>query len=602
MSEDNLNKRPNFLIILADDLGFSDVGCFGSEIRTPNIDKLAASGVRMTEYHTAAACSPTRSMLLSGTDNHIAGVGVMAEQRPFNLNRWNVPGHEGYLNLRVATLPELLQDNGYHTLISGKWHLGLKPEYLPDQRGFDRSFALLPGCANHYGWEPQFADSDLIDFFEHTPVLYVRDGVKVEMQANINNSATDFFSSDYYASNLIQYLDERPKDKPFFAYLPFAAPHWPLQVSKEYRDKYKGMYDEGPEVLRQRRLAKLKELGLISADAVPHEVVAPGSSEWGKMTKEERELSARAMETYAGMVENMDWNIGRVLEQLEKIGERENTLIVFHSDNGAEGAALEAKPVMGRKFMDIIRKYYDNSFDNIGEFNSYVWYGPRWAQASTAPSRLYKMYSTEGGIKVPMILNFPRWTQKHGGKVLNAFATVMDIAPTVLDLAGIKHPGASTLFRGRKVEALRGKSWFPFFSTLADTADLGAVPGALHTANDPAVGWELFGRAALRSGVWKIVYMPRWAHGKSAWELFDLSKDPGEIHDLSQDEPIKLAEMVELWERYVKETGVVWNSEMQPRPVPFDGSEDIVGGDALEDTRGWMPKRSVHTSRSVGKL
>ncbi|KAJ7497573.1 alkaline-phosphatase-like protein [Mycena latifolia] len=501
MSDGNRDqKRPNFLIILADDLGFSDVGCFGGEIHTPNIDRLAASGVRMTEYHTAAACSPTRSMLLSGTDSHIAGIGVMAEQRSFNLKRWNAPGHEGYLNFRVAALPELLQDNGYHTLISGKWHLGLRPECLPGKRGFDRSFALLPGAANHYAFEPHFADPDLVDLFERTPPLYVRDGVKANIEPNVTNDPDQFFSSDYYASNLIQYLEERPTDKPFFAYLPFAAPHWPLQVHKKYRDKYKGMYDDGPEALRQHRLAKLRELGLISADAVPHDVVAPGTSEWNAMTGEERALSARAMETYAGMVENMDWNIGRVLDHLEKIGERENTFIVFQSDNGAEGAALEAWPVYGKRLMDVIRKYYDNSLDNVGEYNSYVWYGPRWAQASTSPSRLYKMYSTEGGIKVPMILNFPRWTQEHGGKILNAFATVMDIAPTVLDLAGIEHPGTTKLFRGRKVEALRGKSWFPFFSALTEKTDLGAASEALHTADDPAVGWELYGRAALRSG------------------------------------------------------------------------------------------------------
>ncbi|KAJ6625837.1 aryl-sulfate sulfohydrolase [Mycena sp. CBHHK59/15] len=513
-------KRPNFLILLADDLGFSDVGCFGSEISTPNIDELAASGVRMTNYYTAAACSPTRSMLLSGTDHHIAGVGVMSEQR-------------GYLNLRVAALPELLQDNGYHTLLSGKWHLGLRPEHLPDKRGFDRSFALLPGCANHYGWEPQLADSDVVEFFERTPVLYTEDGVKVD----IRSSRT------------------------------CRSPHWPLQVAKEYRDKYKGVYDAGPEALRQRRLAKLKEMGLISADTVAHDVVAPASSEWSAMTDEEQALSARAMETYAGMVENMDWNIGRLLDHLEKIGERENTFIIFQSDNGAEGAALEAMPVLGPDIMSVIRKYYDNSLENVGEHNSYVWYGPRWAQASTAPGRLYKMFSTEGGIKVPMVLNYPPWTQDHGGRILDAFATVMDITPTILDLAGVAHPDPSTPFCGRRVEALRGKSWTPFFAAGVPAV---VAPDALHHADDPAVGWELFGRAALRAGAWKIVFMPRWAHGTGAWELFDVRRDPGETRDLAQDEPGKVAELVALWERYVKETG------------------DVVGEDALEDARGWM--------------
>jgi arylsulfatase A-like enzyme len=207
--------------------------------------------------------------------------------------------------------------------------------------------------------------------------------------ANITNDPKGFFSSDYYASKLIHYLsEERPKDKPFFAYLPFSAPHWPLQVDKQYRNKYKGRYDAGPEALRQERLARLKELGLIPKDVVPHDVVAPEKAEWTQMTDEERALSARAMETYAGMVENMDWNIGRVLEYLEKIGEKDNTFIVFMSDNGAEGAAFEALPTLGPDLIRVIDTFYDNSLDNVGNHNSFVWYGPRWAQAATGKIKL----------------------------------------------------------------------------------------------------------------------------------------------------------------------------------------------------------------------
>jgi arylsulfatase A-like enzyme len=218
-------------------------------------------------------------------------------------------------------LPELLQDAGYHTLLSGKWHLGLKPDYLPNKRGFDRSFALLPGCSNHFGHEPQFQD-DMIAFFERIPPLYAQDGQKIDLyalsthstwlyaarvirKANRTNDPNGFFSSNFYASNLIEYLSDRPADKPFFAFLPFSAPHWPLQVDKSYRDKYRGVYDAGPEVLRQQRLTRLRELGLIPKDVVPHEVVAPEETEWSRLTDEERKLSARAMETYAGMVENM---------------------------------------------------------------------------------------------------------------------------------------------------------------------------------------------------------------------------------------------------------------------------------------------------------
>lgn len=581
-------KRPNFLVIVADDLGFSDVGCFGSEISTPNLDKLAAKGVRFTDFHTAAACSPTRSMLLSGTDNHIAGVGVMAEQKSADYGRWDAPGHEGYLNYRVAALPEILQDAGYHTLMSGKWHLGLKPDYGPHKRGFDRSFALLPGASNHYGWEPQFG-GDMLRFLENLPPLYVEDGKKFDVEANTTNDPQGFFSPDYYASTLIKYLSERPAEQPFFAFLPFSAPHWPLQVHKSYRDKYKGAYDAGPEALRQQRLARLRELGLIAADAVPHDVEAPGATEWAQLSADERALSARAMESYAGMVENLDHNVGRVLAHLDAAGDADNTFVLFMSDNGAEGAAFEARPVMGADLVAVVDKYYDNSLGNIGEHDSFVWYGPRWAQAATAPSRLYKMFSTEGGIRVPLIVAYPEWTQHAGGRVAHAFSTVMDVAPTILELAGAPHPGAS-LFRGRAVEPMRGKSWAPFFADFGD-GPTAAGADAIHGAGDPAVGWELFGRAALRSGAYKIVHMPPFAHGKGEWELYDLAQDPGETNDLSGSLPDKLSELLALWEVYVEETGVVWGAALAPGVVEFAGDrKDVLGGDPIEDVRAWMPE------------
>ncbi|EEB94388.1 hypothetical protein MPER_06806, partial [Moniliophthora perniciosa FA553] len=257
------------------------------------------------------------------------------------------------------------------------------------------------------------------------------------------------------------------------------------------------------------------------------------------------------METYAGMVENMDENIGKILTYLGEIGEQDNTFIIFQSDNGAEGASYEAIPTIGKDIMAVIQKYYDNSLENIGEYNSFVWYGPRWAQAATAPSRLYKMFSTEGGIRVPMIVNYPPWTEKRAGTIIDAFATVMDIAPTVLDLAGIEHPGAT--FRGRSVEGMRGKSWRAFF----EGSEVRGVD-AIHTSDDPAVGWELFGRAALRHRHWKIVFMPRWSHGKGDWELFDLSKDLGETKDLASKYPEKVKELLVLWDEYVRQNGVVW--------------------------------------------
>ena len=356
--------------------------------------------------YAAAACSPTRSMLLSGTDNHIAGVGMMSEQKGRVSSRFNVPGYEGFLNHNVAALSEILQDNGYHTLISGKWHLGYTPESNAASRGFDRAFTLLAGQSNHYGWEPLLEEKHRSPFFTRvSPQLYTLGGKKYDVEPNLTNDPKGFYTSDTYTDTLIDWLKERtPEDraKPFFAYLPFLAPHWPLQCSDADRDRYEGVYDDGPEALRAKRLARMKELGLIDADVTPHDVVSgPTNLEWDAMTPHERKLSARAMQCFAGMVDNLDQNVGRMVQFLKQSGQFENTVIVFQSDNGAEGADIEAQPTMGPDVVRTIRRYYDNSFENIGHANSYVWYGSRWAQASTAPSRLYKAFSTEGGIRVP---------------------------------------------------------------------------------------------------------------------------------------------------------------------------------------------------------
>ncbi|CAK7199488.1 hypothetical protein SEUCBS139899_002168 [Sporothrix eucalyptigena] len=583
-------KRPNFLLIVADDLGYSDVGCFGSEIRTPNIDRIAREGIQFTDFHAAAACSPTRSMLMSGTDNHLAGVGVMSEQRSNDYERWNKRGHEGYLNHDVAALPELLQDAGYATFMSGKWHLGLKPENGPSQRGFDRSFALLPGCTNHFGFEPQFDKP--MDFFTRIPVLYVEDGKRKVFEANKGNEYdTGFYSSEYYASNLVKYFEERTdeqKEKPFFAYLPFSAPHWPLQCSKADRERYKGRYNAGPSVLREERLVNLKKLGLVGEDVVPHPVIPEDTAhvhhaEWEDLTDAERAKSARAMECFAGMVDNMDQNIGRVMDYLEKTGELDNTVVLFMSDNGAEGAVFESYPLMGRDLMGVLHRYYNNQLDNIGNHDSFVWYGPRWAQAATAPSRLYKMYSTEGGIRVPMVVRYPpAWP---ANKIVPAFATVMDIVPTFLAMAGVTHPASNKskgIYKGREVYPVRGTSWVPFLEN-------GAAGGidAIH-GDDEFTGWELFGRAALRKGTWKIVNMPEDAFGKNRWELFDLSVDPGETNDLAESQPEKLSELLKAWDQYIMETGTVWGEPIIGEMAWGDLPEDSVGGDPLAQTRNWM--------------
>lgn len=557
-------KRPNFLIIVADDLGFSDIGCFGGEIRTPNIDRLAKNGLRFTDFHAAAACSPTRAMLMTGTDHHIAGLGNLVEWT--NISGQNgpkggkmdtapqrgVPGYEGYLNERVVAFPELLRDAGYLTLLAGKWHLGLTPQRSPKARGFERSLAHLPACSNHYAYEPQLESPDRIpDFMTMSFIaLHSEDG------EYIKKLPEGWYSTDGYGDKMLQYLKDRNESKderPFFAYLPFTAPHWPLQAPQEIIQHYRGVYDDGPDVLRQRRLQRLKDLGMVAQDVEPHPVVADEVKEWNDMTPEARERSCRAMECFAGMVESIDNNVGKVVDYLEQTGELDNTLVAFMSDNGAEGAAYEAYPIVQSNMLGHLQKYYDNSLENLGNGNSFIWYGPRWAQASTAPSRLYKAYTTEGGVRVPMVAQFPKnmpLPQNSGliskTGITDQFATVMDIAPTILEMAGVAHPAPT--YQGREIVGLRGKSMVPFLSEREPR---------IHP-EDFVEGWETCGRAACRKGEWKIVFIPK-PKGPEKWQLYNLASDPGEIHDLA-DEPAhaeRMAEMLKLWDRYVLETGVV---------------------------------------------
>ncbi|KAF2815414.1 arylsulfatase [Mytilinidion resinicola] len=546
------SKRPNFLVIIADDLGYSDVVAFGSEIKTPNIDSLAKDGLRFTDFHAASACSPTRSMLLSGTDNHIAGVGAMIESIPEH--KKGKPGYEGYLNDRVAPLPELLRDAGYLTLMSGKWHLGLTEDRWPGKRGFERSFSLLPGGANHYGWEPQLEEQDKLPLLlERTNVFYVEDSTLIKP----SELGPNFYSTDAFADKLLQYFSERTEDdaaKPFFAYLPFSAPHWPLQAPEEEILPYRGRYDSGPEVLRQERIAALKKAGLVPSHAVPHDVVAPHSGmlsqAWDTLSPADQAFSARTMETYAGMVTRMDTAVGRVVDYLRETGELDNTVVLFMSDNGAEGLLLESAPVVKGNVFDHIKKYCDNSLDNVGKENSYVWYGPHWASAATAPGWLYRVFTAEGGIRVPLILRSPPLTGEKKEGIEHVFATVMDIAPTILELAGVAHPGKGE-WKGKQIEAVKGKSWVPYL-THKDGA------GAIHD-EDTVTGWELFDRMAVRKGKWKAVFIPK-PYGPQRWQLFDLEADPGETRDLADEgdqQREKLNELLQHWDEYADEVGVV---------------------------------------------
>lgn len=575
------SKRPNFLVVVADDLGWSDLSCFGGEIRTPNLDKLALNGIRFTDFHAAAACSPSRAMLMTGTDHHIAGLGNLIEwtnrsdqnaPSEGEIKYWStapqrgMPGYEGYLNERVVALPEILRDAGYQTLMAGKWHLGLTPERSPHKRGFEKSFAHLPACSNHYAYEPQLEGQDKIPEFMTMSFIALHS----ENGEYVKKLPEGWYSSDGYGNKMLQYLKERHEQKderPFFGYFPFTAPHWPLQAPDEYIAHYKGVYDEGPDVLREKRLQRMKEMGLCSEDVTPHPVVADEVKDWKELTPEEKAKSCKAMEIFAAMVECIDDNVGKVVDYLEETGELDNTFVCFMSDNGAEGAAYEAYPIVQSTMLGHLKKYYNNSLENLGRGDSFIWYGPRWAQAATAPSRLYKAFTTEGGVRVPFLAKFPVGMNVRGdgdtvtsgfveskeagshvtnvkGSISSTFSTIMDLAPTILEMAGVKHPAPS--YQGREVVHMRGKSMVPYIN--------GSSP-SIHPA-DFIQGWETCGRAAVRCGDWKIVFIPK-PKGPEKWQMYNLAKDPGEVFDLAEQDPERLEKMIKMWDQYVLETGVI---------------------------------------------
>ncbi|MDB4973622.1 MAG: arylsulfatase [Myxococcaceae bacterium] len=511
------SARPNILLLVADDLGYSDIGAYGGEISTPNLDTLAAEGRLLTQHHSAATCSPTRSMLLSGTDHHLVGLGTMAEVlQPEQVGK---PGYEGYLNQKSLSIAQLLQDSGYHTYMAGKWHLGLTEDKSPKAWGFESSFVLTSGAAAHFApreGAPTAAEK----------VVYREDGVQTTVPA-------DFFSSDFYASKLISYLDAHAGDgKPFFAYAAFTAPHWPLQAPADFIDRYRGRYDAGYDAIRNARLAKQKQLGIIPQDFQPNPGLPASETnpKWEALTPEQRQSEARRMEIYAAMVENLDHNIGRLIQYLKRTGQYDNTFVFFESDNGAEG---------GTGFPDVGA---DNSFANLGKVGSNVNYGKRWAEVSATPFRLWKAYSSEGGVSVPAIARLPK--SQSGQKLFSGFSHVSDLAPTFLELARAADPG--TNYKGREVFPITGHSLLP---VLQDRANAVRAPGEVLVD-------ELFGRRYVRKDQWKLTWVEA-PYGTSNWQLYNIDSDRGENTDLATQQPDVFNALTGEWDKYVTRVGVV---------------------------------------------
>ena len=522
-------RRPNIVVILGDDLGYADMGSFGSEIRTPNLDSLAQEGVRFTNFYTHASCSPTRAMLLSGVDTHRNGLG--------NMDEWTAPnqrgavGYEGYLNNRVVTLPQLLRSSGYHTYMVGKWHLGKAPDQIPAARGFERDFSLLDGAGSYW---------DMTNFTGASPQsVFTEDG------RYLTKLPDDYYATTTYTDKLIGYIDANRGDgKPFFAYVAHQAPHDPYHLPKEWRSRHVGAYDRGWDAVRQERLKRQIELGIMPAGTqlaermwfVPDPIVlAPAS----------RALLGKKMELYAGMVENLDHHIGRLVDHLKKIGEYENTIFIVFGDNGAEGTDL-FKMIAGspgsRDFLFAAIHWSQTHPNAWGDPGSYVGYGPMWAQVSMTPFSQYKGWVGEGGIRNALIVSGPN-VKRPKGSINQGLMHVADVMPTLLEVAGTTYPKT---YDGRELPPLLGTSWNRVLAGQAESP---------RTSED-YLGWEIFGNRAVRQGDWKI----RWEwkpFGTGDWQLFNLADDAGERKDLAGERPDKLKAMLALWDRYVRTNNVI---------------------------------------------
>ena len=532
-ASDGAAARPNLLLIVADDLGYADLGVYGSEIETPNLDRLAREGVQLTNFHVAATCSPTRAMLLSGVDNHRNGLGSM--DTFMAANQRGRPGYEGYLNLRVAAASELLRDAGYDAYFVGKWHLGTAPGNWPADRGFSRSYALLEGSADNFSATGP------------APVLprvtFVEDDRAVEREAG--------HSSQLFVDKLLAYLDaDRDGGRPFFGVLSFQAVHWPHQAPRAYVEKYVETYARGWETLRAERFAKQQAL-----DLVPRGLALPPPSgrvpAWSELGADERRLEAWRMAAYAGMTEHMDVQIGRVIERLRELGVYENTAIFFVSDNGPDASEPDRAP---RARAWYAQHYPDETLAGMGGPGSFPTYGPQWAQLGTTYLRDFKGSASEGGLRVPLIANYPEgW---EGGAVSGAFGYVTDLVPTLLEIAGVEHPGSR--YRGRDVHPLDGRSLMPVLRGESDT---------LHPPEEP-VPYQLMKNSALYLGDHKLVRNGP-PEGNRVWELFDLSRDPAERNDLSREQPERLAELRARYDEYVRDYGVV------PTPDDYDVFKEL---------------------------
>lgn len=514
-------STPNILLIVADDLGFSDTQPFGGEIRTPNLNRLSDNGVRFTRFHTSSLSAPTRAMLLTGNDNHQCGLGNMPPGHCEN--QYMQSGYEGYLNDRAMTIAEVLKENGYYTCMAGKWHLGALDGHTPDDRGFQNSFTMLAGGACH------FANVFPLSESEGPVTFYMENGKRIDKLPD------DFYSSTAYTDKIMEYIDKCPVDKPFFAYLTYTAPHDPLQVPDDWKDRYKGTYDCGYDSIRAARFFRQQQLGIVPEDAaVP--ALTGDNPKWDTLSDEKKREQASKMEIYASMVECMDYNIGRLIDKLEREGKLDNTLVIFMSDNGANPKEPYNYPGSSKEY---VGEHFNNELDNYGNPTSFVSQGAAWAEISNTPYKRYKMTTNEGGICTPLIVSGKKFIEKSHIDT-STLLHVTDIFPTILELTGTERPET---WNGVKLSPLYGES---FLSKLNNGSD-----------DSRTLCFEMIEDKAVIRGDWKAVQLKKPYGDGMTWKLYNIKNDLSEEKDLTNDYPDILKELIGEWENYSKSVGYI---------------------------------------------
>ena len=535
-------RSPNIVLILADDLGFSDLGSYGSEIATPNLDRLAYEGLRFSSYHTAASCAPTRAMLVTGHDSHLVGVPNIPEAIPGSQIR--EPNYQGVLSKDFETIAEMLERKSYRNYFAGKWHLGMDEERLPFARGFHRSLSMADTGSDNWEQKPYLPIYGSANWFE--------DGERIRLPE-------DYYSSSYIVDKTIQYLDEGPQGNPFFAFVSFMAVHIPVQAPAEYRDRYKQMYFDGWEALAEERSKGLAKMNILEGEFPVN--LAPTAVSWVDLNASDRNYFTKAMQVYAGMVESMDFEVGRLIDYLDQVGKLDNTVFLFLSDNGAEGsiAVDPTVPFVPKLLFSSWLKTngYHDDIERLGEKGSFVNIGPSWASASVGPLSWFKFHSSEGGMRVPLVISGSvdgKPLVSKPGRVFHEFVWATDIAPTILDMAGSK-----------EFQNLPGKTLVPVLNGSSNKI----------RGNDEVVGYELGGNKALFMGPYKLVYN-RTDDQLDRWMLFNLVKDPAEQYDLSEEQPDVFDRMRAEYESWEKKNGVLAVPEgyNQERQVMLNGMKN----------------------------